>query len=88
MTEQSPQRVFEYVDADDARTTYHNTPAQTERYIETAVLIADRLRLSPDDRAVLLPKIVDLLGAKSATMELPASARILGGHAGLDGLRG
>lgn len=58
---------------------HHNSPEQVEGYSRVAVEIADRLGLTPEDRAVLLPVIASQLAAKEVFYEQVPSAIDLAG---------
>jgi hypothetical protein len=43
---------------------HHHSPQQVNGYIEQAIVLLDAHTLTPDERAQLLPQIVNLLAAK------------------------
>src|SRR5262249_27842559 len=53
---------------------FHNTREQVVEGVRDAVAIADELELSPDDRTVLLPLIVNQLTAKQINLDAPMAA--------------
>lgn len=48
---------------------HHDGEDQVQEYARRAVAVADALDLSPEDRATLLPTIMQQLGSKQVFME-------------------